>query len=542
MIKVFLAEDEFIVREGIKKNIDWKSHGYEFCGEASDGELALPMIRKLSPDIVITDIKMPFMDGLELSRLIRKEFPWIEIIILSGYEEFEYAKEGIKIGVAQYLTKPITGEELLTEVDAVAQKIRLRKEEEELKEQFRKEMAENDKKDRKELFHSIVSGNYSTTDILSMAERLSIDLSAMWYSIVLLYIKSDNHELDEYSNSSVTIERRIMEVIDENGCLMFDRNLEGEAVVIKADSEEELIEKQKKVLSLIEDIYKEYPQIRYFGGIGQPVNRLSLLHSSFEDASYALAHRYFITDNRFMTSEDDTMNVVAGSEDDNLNMKEIDAKRIDRRNLTKFFKTGGHDEIPFFLNEFLRNAGENAIKSSIFRQYIVMDAYFCAVTFIEELGKTRDSVDIPVVEAEVLSTVDKTVSYMKSVFEKVINVRESVANSRYSEIVEEAIKYIEDNYGDEELSLNMLASHVNVSPNHLSTIFSQQTGQTFIKYLTEYRMEKAKELLKCTGKRSSEISEEVGYKDPHYFSYMFKKSVGMTPTKYRGGKDSEEDE
>ena len=110
------------------------------------------------------------------------------------------------------------------------------------------------------------------------------------------------------------------------------------------------------------------------------------------------------------------------------------------------------------------------------------------------------------------------------------------------EIVDEALKYIEENYSDGELSLNMLASHVNVSPNHLSTIFSQQTGQTFIKYLTEYRMDKAKELLKCTSMRSSEISEAVGYKDPHYFSYMFKKTVGTTPTNYRGAKDSDEED
>ena len=113
MIKVFLVEDEYVIREGIKKNIDWQAHGYEFCGEAGDGELAFPMIQEIRPDIVITDIRMPFMDGLALSRLIKKEFPETEIIILSGYEEFEYAKEGIKIGVAQYLLKPISGDALI---------------------------------------------------------------------------------------------------------------------------------------------------------------------------------------------------------------------------------------------------------------------------------------------------------------------------------------------------------------------------------------------------------------------------------------------
>ena len=124
MIKVFLAEDEFIVRQGIKNNIDWEKNGFEFCGEASDGELAFPIICREKPDIVITDIRMPFMDGLVLSRLIRRELPQTKIIILSGHEEFEYAKAAIQIGVEEYLLKPIRGEELLQVVNHVAEKIR----------------------------------------------------------------------------------------------------------------------------------------------------------------------------------------------------------------------------------------------------------------------------------------------------------------------------------------------------------------------------------------------------------------------------------
>ena len=109
-LKVFLVEDEMLIREGIKNSIEWKKEGYEFVGEASDGELALPAIIKEKPDIVITDIRMPFMDGLELSRMIRKELPSVKIVILSGYDDFSYAKEAIGIGVTEYLLKPISSE------------------------------------------------------------------------------------------------------------------------------------------------------------------------------------------------------------------------------------------------------------------------------------------------------------------------------------------------------------------------------------------------------------------------------------------------
>jgi len=161
MLKVFLVEDEVVVREGIKNNIDWAGNGYEFCGEASDGELAFPMIQKCKPDILITDIKMPFMDGLTLSKLVKKEMPWIEIIILTGYQEFEYAKEGIDIGVAKYLSKPISGSELLKEVDALAAIIQAKQEEREIRDKYTREMEENIEREKTELFQLLVTGGKS---------------------------------------------------------------------------------------------------------------------------------------------------------------------------------------------------------------------------------------------------------------------------------------------------------------------------------------------------------------------------------------------
>ena len=97
--KVFLVEDEVVTREGIRDNVDWKANGFEFFGEATDGEMALPLIQTIKPDVLITDIKMPFMDGLQLCKIIRERMPWIKIIILSGHDEFEYAQEAIKLGV-----------------------------------------------------------------------------------------------------------------------------------------------------------------------------------------------------------------------------------------------------------------------------------------------------------------------------------------------------------------------------------------------------------------------------------------------------------
>lgn len=540
MLKVFLVEDEFVVREGIKNNVDWKSHGYEFCGEASDGELAFPMIQKFKPDIVITDIRMPFMDGLTLSKLIKKEMPWIEIIILSGYEEFEYAKEGIRIGIANYLLKPINGEDLLKEVDAIAVKIEEKRKEREIREKYAKEMEENFRKERKDLFQYLVTGSKSAAELFEIADKLNIDLSSLWYNIVLIKAQSMNHAYDEYSNSLIEIEDKLKNFDDEAHILVFDRNLEGKAFLFKADSKDELEKIQNDYLSKIKDMMINYEHIHYFGGIGIPVNRLRELPISFERASHAFAHRYLVKENLILNSEEMHQGVYLEKEE--FNISNVDPKQIDRSKIREFLKFGEKEEAIYFVDEFFRDLSANAMKSNIFRQYITMDAYFCVVDFLEELQIQRDEIEPFDINSGILQSQESAVEYVVRIIKRALELREKTASNRYGDIVDEVMRYIEKNYADEELSLNLLASHVNFSPNHLSMIFSQQTGQTFIKYLTDFRMNKAKELLRCTGKRSSVISMEVGYKDPHYFSYLFKKTQGMTPTQYRGGKNPEGDE
>ncbi len=152
MVKVFLVEDEFIVRNGIKKSIAWEDEGMTFAGEAGDGELAFPLIKKTKPDILITDIKMPFMNGIELSEAVHKILPDTKIVILSGYGEFEYAQQAINIGIEKYLLKPISSAKLLEALRDVAQKIEKEKAASALKTQYLKEMEENTEHSRYKFF------------------------------------------------------------------------------------------------------------------------------------------------------------------------------------------------------------------------------------------------------------------------------------------------------------------------------------------------------------------------------------------------------
>lgn len=539
MLKVFLAEDEFVVREGIKNNIDWASHGYEFCGEAADGELAYPMIQRLKPDIVITDIKMPFMDGLELSRLIKKEYPDTEIVILSGYAEFDYAKEAISLGVAHYLTKPISGEELLKEIDAVAVRVEEKKQEKALRDRYEREMAETGDEARRQLFYDIVSGRFGTSQLLESAAGLKMDISAMWYNLILFTIMNPWKDNEGSDNVLGNMQAALQSVIDKQNVNLLDRKTEGIAILVKADSAEELTERIKKIENDFVTVLSEYSNVRYFAGIGTPVNRLRALAESFNHARHAFAMRFLMDESRFLRYDDIADNNIAGMHAEEFDMANVNMTESDKKKVSEFIRRGDRSDVLYFVEAYIDQLKEGAVKSTLFRQYLAMDMYFAAAAFVESIGMPKSELEPVDQNSGVLKNVDKTKEYLVRLIDKAMELRDNNVTNRYGDVIEEVKSYIDENYGDEELSLNMVAAHVGFSPNHLSMVFSQETGNSFIRYLTEYRMNKAMELLRCTGKRSVEISLEVGYKDPHYFSYLFKKTVGMTPTQYRGRQKEE---
>ena len=215
----------------------------------------------------------------------------------------------------------------------------------------------------------------------------------------------------------------------------------------------------------------------------------------------------------------------------------LSAGKLDRRVVESFLKTGLKGEVTHFVEEYFASLGEKNIQSLMFRQYVTMDTYFAASGILEEMGCEPgilaeccgDFQKMP----EIFSSLEVTEDYLKKVLETAVELREGMSQKKYSSLLKDARAYIEKNYDNEEISLNTVAASVNLSPNHFSTIFSQETGRTFIEYLTSVRMEKAKELLRTTSMKTAEIAFAVGYKDAHYFSYLFKKTQECTPREFR---------
>lgn len=535
-IKVFLVEDEMVIRRGIKNSIDWEKEGYIFCGEASDGELAYPMIIKEKPDILITDIRMPFMDGLELCKLVKKELPNIKILILSGYDEFDYAKEAIRLGVTEYLLKPISSGKLLEALNGVSESIRREKEDKDLVRKYMEEMRENTEHEKQKFFEQMIAGNLSMADALETGKKYEMNLSAGMYNLLLFRFtlgeenRKSGELLGEVEYAIEKLTERLEYVFE------FQRGVEGWAFLLMADNEEQMSERVKELSKDLEEIMKNYSTIAYFGGIGQPVARLRELEESFREAERALAARFTMELNRIISVEDIRMAQNVDTLDD-IEITSFGEIEKTRTMLEKFLNNGAEDEIDEFVDVYINELPEENLKSVLMRQYIIMDAYIVMMSFCEKIEGIEGEMQAQSEELKnsmkTIQTLEEIKNYIRMLLKKIIGVRDTISGRRYSDIIEIAKDQIRKTYMSDEISLNTIAVEVGMSPSYFSSIFSKEMGKTFVEYLTEIRMDRAKELLMCSSMKTSEIGYEVGYKDPHYFSYIFKKTQNCTPKEFR---------
>ena len=535
-IKVFLVEDEMVIRRGIKNSIDWEKEGYIFCGEASDGELAYPMIIKEKPDILITDIRMPFMDGLELCKLVKKELPNIKILILSGYDEFDYAKEAIRLGVTEYLLKPISSGKLLEALNGVSESIRREKEDKDLVRKYMEEMRENTEHEKQKFFEQMIAGNLSMADALETGKKYEMSLSAGMYNLLLFRftLGEENRKSGELLGEAEYAIEKLTERLEY--VFEFQRGVEGWAFLLMADNEEQMSERVKELSKDLEEIMKNYSTIAYFGGIGQPVARLRELEESFREAERALAARFTMELNRIISVDDIRMAQNVDTLDD-IEITSFGEIEKTRTMLEKFLNNGVEDEIDEFVDVYINELPEENLKSVLMRQYIIMDAYIVMMSFCEKIegieGKMQAQSEELKNSMKTIQTLEEIKNYIRMLLKKIIGVRDTISGRRYSDIIEIAKDQIRKTYLSDEISLNTIAAEVGMSPSYFSSIFSKEMGKTFVEYLTEIRMDRAKELLMCSSMKTSEIGYEVGYKDPHYFSYIFKKTQNCTPKEFR---------
>ena len=542
MLKIFLAEDEVIVRETIKRMIPWEELGFELVGEAADGEMALPLLIRQKPDLLITDIKMPFMDGLTLAKLAKKELPELKIVILSGYDDFNYAKQAINIGVEDYLLKPITKNALIERLSEIRSRYEHEKTQKEYYEKFQREMQAYEKNSSRDFFEALVRGSMDMMEVYKKAEKLGVDIVAEAYNILIFTMNSEEDFSGQKEGYSEW-EAETLEMLEEffsghPSAMLFRSNIFSYGVLLKGQKES-IKEITKECVGKIQGILNRKESKReWFLAVGQPVERLSQIKKSYHTASRAFSQRYLYGENILYYDEMEMMEHRSGQADtnDNAYLKKVDVNALNPAILQKFLSNGIQEEIENFVKDYFYAIGQEPMESLVFRNYVILNVRFSVITFLKGLGCDTEGME-PENTEEILvesgKNIENAIAYAEKMISRAITIRDQTSGNKNRSILKTAVDFIDEHYMDEDISLNTAANVANVSSNHFSALFSQNMGQTFIEYLTSLRMNKAKELLRCTGMRSSEIAGEIGYKDAHYFSYLFKKTQGMTPSDYR---------
>lgn len=537
MLRVFLAEDETIIRETLRDTVPWARCGYTFVGEAGDGEMALPLIQQTRPDVLITDIRMPFMDGLALSKLVLQEFPQMKVIILSGYDDFEYAQTAIGLGVERYLLKPITKSTLIKVLEEVREKIQGERAQQNYLAQFQQEAQDYEQYARRRFLERVVAGQLSVQEIYEQAEKLDLDLRAKAYNLALVSAMPESGSASEsYSEPGARIrDGMVAHFLKHPEYILFRWNLTSFAVLL-LERQENMEAIVGRCIHKVQELYQTFgPELNWYVAMGTPTQRLSALPGCFEEVSRLWAYRHILPDQHILTAQ--TVKTLTGTGSDH-DLSGLDMNKVNPAMLTGVLQNASAQEIPSFVDEYTHSL-EDALESGPFCQYLMLSARFTATQFVEALGVEQKEYlgnlsCLGMVGQQI--SIDDLKRYLSDILLQAIRLRDRVTGSQYNVQLKQAIRYIDEHYRSEDISLNRVAKEVDLSPNYLSAVFSQEMGTTFVEYLTAKRMEKARELLRASDLRSGEIAAAVGYKDSHYFSFLFKKTQGCTPRDYRSGK------
>jgi two-component system, response regulator YesN len=518
--KVFFVEDEIVTREGIRDNVDWKMNGFEFCGEAADGETALPILQSVKPDVLITDIKMPFMDGLQLSKIIRERMPQVKIVVLSGHDEFEYAQQAIELGVTEYLLKPVSVQNLNNTLQKIATQLDRNKKEQENLKNLHDQIEENRAALQERLLLKLVVGAVSSTEAIEKGQLLGMDLIARCYQTVILKIepgsRAESFDYAEYQR----LQQIAAGLVQNNPDVFLLKKDWEELVLVMKGSTPEYLEEERDFL--LEQIRRGFDQANCQLVIGKGLckTRIADIYQSFIEAVVCI-----------QVNEDKNKSSL------NEVVDKTELLKVDKSAVENYLRCGVQEDFDRFFDAFLLPLGEPALKSYLLKNFIFVDVVLATAKLVHELGGEIDQVIPELNSIETILANIKTIEQLREqayrILTSALKFRDMQTSSQYTRMIQQAREFIEHHYMEPNLSLVGVAAHMNLSPSHFSTVFSQETHQTFKDYLTEVRMRKAKELLRTTALRATDISCQVGYNDPHYFSFTFKKNTGFSPTEFR---------
>lgn len=536
---VILVEDEVVAREGIRDTLDWAACGFAFAGEASDGEAALPLIERVVPNVLITDIRMPFMDGLQLTREVHRRFPSIHVLILSGYDDFAYAQMAIHLGVVEYLLKPVSARDL--ERALVRMKALLDEEQARVRDQnaLRVQASAALELQREDTLLRICLGDVDADELFELAPQVGLSLDAPCWQVLVARIASATHAEPRRLQE---MQAQLLESGDGPGVCLFRKDIE-EVVALLYGERDEVAAQAEQIGARFAALLPPEGALWLEMGQGDLRREWSELPFSFAAALEDLNRTHTLDAGAPEEGSDDqaaTSPWQAGAPATGAPDASAVAWPVDRRALDRFLRHGTLSDFESFYASCVRatqTPARTAPSTMRPTTWLLLDVTLAAASFVAEMGGDVTHVVPEAARMDALwsdvQNDDDLRALVLSIVERTLAYRDRIARSSHAHLVRDARAAIERDFADPGLSLQRVAAGAHLSPSHFSVVFGRETGETFKGYLTRVRMERARELLRTTPLPVTEVARRCGYPDPHYFSSAFKRVCGVSPRDFR---------
>ncbi len=523
---VLLVDDEEEVFQIMIKKLEWDKMGFDIIGYARNGVEALEMAESLQPDVVLTDIKMPFMDGLTLCKKLKELYQKVKIIILSGFDEFVYAKEAIKLEAEEYLLKPINANELKEVFERVKKNLDYELDEKRNVEKLKNYYLESLPVLQENFYTLLIEGRIPIKQITDYLLNYQIELNGPNYIVTVLHIsKTDKLEDLQPFLLVVSVKKLAEEQLTEKWHSRVVTYL-GDIIIISQLSDKELVTEFIDDMDKFCKVAKRLCNAKLTAGIGHCCNKIEDISISYKGAQNALSYRVLYGNVRAISIEE-----IDPLENVDLPWEEQYISKIFRK-----IKTGNRQELKLAVHECISQFSAKGISLQKYRFFIMeLIAELFRFANINQLhiesilGECKD-VYGQVLQMESPLELEEWLNIaVNKAQDIVMHERQDTTKS----FIAKGIIFVKEHYADQNLTVETICKKLGVSASYFSVVFKKETGKTFINYLTDYRMDKAIDLLLNNDEKTYIIANKVGYADPNYFSYVFKKQFGVSPSKYK---------
>lgn len=492
-MKLIIADDEDYTREGLASDIQWKNLGIDEVMQARDGKEALRIAKWFKPDIILTDIRMPKMDGIQFATDVALVLPKTRIIFMSGYVEIDYLKSAIQLSVVDYIEKPIRLENIIEAVNRAGEEVR----QEEAKQQL---VVDNQQLQSQKLANMLICKDNTRAVIIKKSNEVAFPVSGN-YNVMLLRDRE----------KALSRERSIREIaswFEEKGFDCLCNHLEDEDyILLLAHPIGQEIDMTRTMNSFV-SIYSQFVI-----GVGFPVRDIMTLYMSFSAAKRALNYAYFDIETQVFEIDEHILKPSA----------------LDPRIYNEFAQV--YTETPYNLKPWFDGLVHQLVMTKHYRKEQVNHLLKSFIMTIMDDNRELYEKEELTMKMEYASSIYEMRDIFNYVVELYIGKLDSM--SKYSKLINDTIQYMREHYQDTSLSISQVAEYMRLSPTHINVLFKQEMAITIKQYLSKLRMDRAKELLEKEHYNISEVAQLSGYTNANYFAKVFREEMAMTPIAYR---------